>query len=68
MSLLAKVRCEVAAARCDQTRRCDRCGSTETRSSHEWGPWFYVNNEPNSPQSHTCSRCRQSERTAYTMR
>jgi hypothetical protein len=56
------------AGRCDQTRRCDRCGSTETRSRHEWGPWTYVNTEFNSPQAHTCRRCRLTERTAYTMR
>jgi len=54
--------------RCDQVRRCERCGSTETRSRHEWGPWLYQNTEFNSPQIHTCQRCRQSERTSPTMR
>jgi hypothetical protein len=54
--------------RCEQARRCERCGTTESRIRHEWGPWFYLNNEFGSPQVHSCLRCRQSERTSYTMR
>ena len=53
---------------CDQARACKRCGATETRVVHVWGPWFYTSNEFNSPQAHTCRRCRQSERTVYTLR
>ena len=58
----------LAAGQCEQTRRCERCGSAQTQLTHDWGPWSYVNNELNSPQVHTCRRCRQSERTAFTMR
>jgi len=58
----------VRADECDQVRRCERCGSTQSQSRHEWGPWLYLNTEMNSPQFHTCARCHQSERTAYTMR
>ena len=57
-----------AAGQCEQTRRCQRCGSAQTQLTHDWGPWSYVNNELNSPQVHTCRRCHQSERTAFTMR
>ena len=58
----------LAADQCEQTRRCERCGAIETRPVHEWGPWLYLNNELNSPQVHTCRRCHQNERTAYTLR
>ena len=53
---------------CDQVRRCRRCGSSESRQEHNWGPWLYLNTEFNSPQVHTCRRCLQTEKTAYTLR
>ncbi|GAA0808212.1 hypothetical protein Sya03_61050 [Spirilliplanes yamanashiensis] len=54
--------------RCDETRRCRRCGATESRSDHDWGPWLYATTAFDSPQVHTCRRCGQSERTRPTMR
>ena len=56
------------ADECDQIRRCGRCGATESRLEHTWGPWVYLNTEFSSPQGHTCQRCHQTEKTAYTMR
>ncbi|UQU61768.1 hypothetical protein COUCH_22280 [Couchioplanes caeruleus] len=58
----------VAPGRCEQSRRCERCAATETITAHEWGPWFYYENEITTPQIHTCRRCHESERTAYTVR
>jgi len=53
---------------CEIARVCESCGTTEEQTDHLWGPWFYVNNELNSPQVHTCKRCRETERTRYTLR
>jgi hypothetical protein len=58
----------VADGQCEQVRRCARCGSTESRTLHDWGPWFYHDEEFTSGQVHTCRRCHETERTAYTMR
>jgi hypothetical protein len=58
----------VAPDRCDQSHRCQRCRATEFRVRHEWGPWRYSNLEQNSPQERACKRCRETERTRYTLR
>jgi hypothetical protein len=58
----------VDTGRCAQIRSCVRCGMTESRTAHEWGPWVYANTEFTSPQSRTCRRCGETERTAYTVR
>src|SRR5690348_15012503 len=54
--------------RCEQVRACERCGAAETREMHVRGPWLYRNMEFNAPQERTCQRCRQTERTVYTLR
>src|SRR3954452_13274697 len=58
----------VDADRCEQVRRCQRCGTTESRSEHDWGPWLNTNTEFNAPQMHRCRRCRETEKTLYTLR
>ena len=58
----------IAPDRCEQRRRCERCRGTDSRVRHEWGPWLYSNLEQNSPQERVCKRCREAERTRYTLR
>jgi hypothetical protein len=58
----------IASDRCDERRHCERCGVTEFRVRHDWGPWRYCNLEQNAPQERECRRCHRAERTRYTLR
>jgi ribosomal protein L40E len=58
----------VAPGRCEQERRCRRCGATESRVLHSWGPWRYVGPDRfllRLHQVHVCGRCGAEEQTEF---
>ncbi|WP_127549001.1 hypothetical protein [Actinoplanes sp. OR16] len=57
----------IAADQCRQERRCQRCGTTDARTMHDWDLWRYANWEYNAPQFRECRRCHEKEKTRATM-